>query len=94
MNEPQSITSLPESPDDERRRRLIRYSIAMSIRVICVVLCLFVHGWWLLLPVAGAILLPYVAVVIANVGSRQGGTVERPGALVRVTQRRRGEIDG
>ena len=94
MNQPQSITSLPESPADERRRRMIRYAIAMSIRVVCVILCLFVHGWWLLLPILGAVVLPYVAVVLANVGSSPEGTVERPGALVRAGRARRREIDG
>lgn len=94
MDQPQSITSLPESPADERRRRMIRYAIAMSIRVVCVILCLFVHGWWLLLPILGAVVLPYVAVVLANVGSNPGGTVERPGAVVRVGRARRREIDG
>ena len=94
MDQPQSITSLPESPADERRRRMIRYAIAMSIRVVCVILCLFVHGWWLLLPIAGAVILPYVAVVLANVGSNPGGAVERPGGLVRASKRRQNEIDG
>ena len=73
---------------------MIRYGIAMGIRVLCVIACFFVHGWWLLLPLAGAVLLPYVAVVIANVGSRPGGSVERPGAVVRVLPRRQNKIDG
>ena len=93
MNQPQSITSLPESPDDERHRRMLHYGIAMGVRVACVILCFFVHGWWLLLPLAGAVLLPYVAVVIANVGSRPGGTVERPGSIIRVLPQRRRELD-
>lgn len=94
MNEPQSITSLPESPDDERHRRMIQYSIAMGIRVLCVIACFFVHGWWLLAPLAGAVLLPYVAVVLANVGTSRSGTVVRPGGLVRVSRPKQGEIDG
>jgi hypothetical protein len=83
MVQPQSITSLPESPDDERRRRMIRYGIAMGIRVGCVIACFFLQGWWLVLPIAGAVILPYVAVVLANVGSRQRTAVERPGSIVR-----------
>ncbi|CAO1651654.1 DUF3099 domain-containing protein [Salinibacterium sp. NSLL150] len=79
MNTPESITSLPERPDDERRRRVINYSIAMGIRIVCVLLCVFVRGWWLVLPVLGAVVLPYVAVVMANVGSRRGDTVTTPG---------------
>ena len=94
MSQPQSITSLPESPDDERRRRMIQYGIAMGIRVVCVIVCFFVHGWWLLVPLAGAVLLPYIAVVIANTGGARAGTVERPGSIVRVTSTRRPEIDG
>lgn len=94
MNQPQSITSLPESPDDDRHRRMVRYGIAMSIRVVCVVLCIFVRGWWILLPALGAVFLPYVAVVLANVGGRAGGTVVRPGGLVRVRRDRHRELGG
>jgi len=79
MNTPQSITSLPERPDDERRRRVINYSIAMAVRVVCVFLCVFVTGWWLVLPILGAVVLPYVAVVLANVGTRRTGAVTTPG---------------
>jgi hypothetical protein len=62
---------------------MIKYTIAMSIRVVCLVLMLFVQGWWLALCVAGAIILPYVAVVLANVGTTaKGADVVRPGALV------------
>jgi hypothetical protein len=87
MKQTQSITSLPESPDDDRRRRMIRYGIAMGLRVVCVIACFFVQGWWLLVPVLGAVVLPYIAVVVANVGARPGGTVERPGSIVPVASR-------
>ena len=63
----QSITSLPLSPEAERHSRMVKYSIAMGIRVVCIVLMLFVQGWWLLVCAVGAIVLPYIAVVIANV---------------------------
>lgn len=81
MSQPQSITSLPESPDIERRRRMTRYLIAMAIRVACIFLCFFVHGWWLLLPIVGAVVLPYIAVVLANVGTGRDGTITSPGVL-------------
>lgn len=61
---------------------MIRYAIAMGIRVLCVIACFFVHGWWLLVPIIGAVVLPYVAVVLANVGHRTDSDVERPGAVV------------
>ena len=83
MNNPQSITTLPASPVEERRKRMINYSIAMSIRTICVVIGLFMQGWWLLVFVLAAMILPYFAVVLANtVISGTGATVERPGILV------------
>ena len=92
MKQTQSITALPESPDDDRRRRMIQYGVAMTVRVACVIACFFVHGWWLLLPLTGAIVLPYIAVVLANVGSRAGGQVERPGAIV-LSRPAREELD-
>jgi len=85
MKNQQSITSLPESPADDRRRRMIQYSIAMTIRLVCVLLLLVVQGWWLLVVGIGAVLLPYVAVVLANnVGGGIPSSVERPGAIVPV----------
>ena len=78
----QSITSLPASPEVERRNRMIKYSIAMGVRVICIVLMLFVDGWWLVVCALGAILLPYFAVVIANVKiSPPAAEVLRPGGV-------------
>lgn len=83
MKQRASITTLPLAPDVERRRRMIKYSVAMSVRVLCLISILFVHGWWMLIPAAGAIFLPYFAVVIANVSTKQtGGEVERPGTIV------------
>lgn len=79
----QSITTLPPSPEAERRSRMIKYTIAMSIRVGCIFAMLFVDGWWLAVCAAGAIFLPYVAVVLANVsGPSHSQAVLRPGGLV------------
>jgi hypothetical protein len=62
---------------------MLKYTIAMSVRVVCIALCLVVHGWWILIPAAGAVFLPYFAVVIANnVKGRPRGAVQRPGAVV------------
>jgi Protein of unknown function (DUF3099) len=79
----QSITTLPPSPEAERRSRMIKYTIAMSIRVACIFAMLFAQGWWLVVCAAGAIFLPYVAVVLANVsGPSRSAEVLRPGGLV------------
>ena len=73
-----TITTLPRSPEDDRHARMVRYSITMGIRLVCIALCLVVHGWWLLLCAAGAVFLPYIAVILANVVVSKTGTVERP----------------
>lgn len=62
----QSITTVGQSPEAERHARVVKYSIAMGIRMLCVIACFFIHGWWLLAPAIGAIVLPYIGVVIAN----------------------------
>ncbi|GAA1061526.1 DUF3099 domain-containing protein [Agromyces bracchium] len=78
----QSITSLPPSPDEERRARMIKYTVMMSIRVACIVALLFVQGWWLLVFALGAVFLPYFAVVVANVATTRRSDVESPGGIV------------
>lgn len=80
-----AITSLPTSPDDERKARMIKYAVAMGVRMVCIGACFVAPGWWLLVPALGAIVLPYFAVVAANtVVNARGREVERPGALLRV----------
>ena len=80
----QSITSLPQSPDEERRGRVLRYSVAMGVRIVCVILALVLHGWFQLIAIIGAVLLPYFAVVVANVAVRgKGDEVLRPGPIAR-----------
>lgn len=57
----------------------MKYLIAMTIRVVCIVTAIFVEGWLMWLCFAGAIFLPYFAVVIAN------AQVSRAGSLDKVT---------
>lgn len=80
MAKAQSITTVSESPDDERKSRMLKYTLAMTIRVICIVVAMFVEGWLMWLAFAGAIFLPYFAVVLANA---QG---PKPGEISKVTQ--------
>ncbi|TPW70958.1 DUF3099 domain-containing protein [Schumannella sp. 10F1B-5-1] len=84
-----TVTELPLSPEQERRSRMIKYVVAMSIRVVCIILCVVVKGWWLVLPIAGAVFLPYFAVVVANAGGSHAPRrrVLRPGAIVRSSRR-------
>jgi len=79
----QSITNLPPSPEAELHSRMIKYSVAMGIRLVCIIAMLFVRDWWLVVCAVGAITLPYFAVVIANVGSPvRTNPVERPGNIL------------
>jgi hypothetical protein len=52
------------------RQRMIKYAVAMGIRMVCLILIFVVDGWFKLVMVAGAVFLPWIAVVIAN-GSDQ-----------------------
>jgi hypothetical protein len=64
-----NITDVQESHTDEMRRRMVKYTIAMSIRLACLLLFFFIPGWQRWLFVAGAVFLPWIAVIIANGGS-------------------------
>jgi hypothetical protein len=66
LQKPQSVTNLNISPEEERKSRMVRYLIAMSIRVVCIVAGVYVEGWLMWVCFAGAIFLPYFAVIIAN----------------------------
>lgn len=78
MAKRQSVTSLELSPEQERKQRMIRYSVAMTIRTICIVLGVVSTGIWMWIFFALAIFLPYFAVVMANAqGGRGKSQTER-----------------
>jgi xanthine/uracil permease len=77
-----SITTLPQSPDEERRGRMIRYLVANGVRVVCIIAAVFLQGWLQLAAIVAAAILPYIAVVTANVVThRPEATVMRPGSV-------------
>jgi len=88
--QPQSLTSLPASPGEDRRARAIKYSIAMGARTLCVIACIIARDSWVLVLIfgIGAVALPYFAVVVANVGANSGrqATVVRPVAVVPILE--------
>ncbi len=61
-----SITDASAAHSAEMRRRMIKYAVAMGIRMVCLVLIFVVDGWWRVLPIIGAVFLPWFAVIIAN----------------------------
>ena len=65
-NSVQSATSVGANPEHERKARMIKYTVAMTVRVVCLILGMVVQGWLMWVFFAAAILLPYIAVVIAN----------------------------
>jgi len=74
----QSVTDVPSSVSADRADRARRYLTAMGLRGICFVLAIFTSGWLRWTFVAGAVVLPYIAVVLANaVGPRTSGAVTR-----------------
>lgn len=73
-----SITTLSTSPQDDRSRRMRNYTIMMVLRLLCFLLCLFVTGWLFWLCVAGAVFLPYIAVMIANNVDSRVRVIESP----------------
>jgi hypothetical protein len=62
----------------------------MSVRTACFILVFVVPGWWKLVFGLGAVILPYVAVVLANVGSKGASQPLNPGTqeLLALEQRR------
>ncbi len=83
----QAVTTVPRSPRDDRSRRMRSYLIAMGLRTVSFPLAVvaLLNGWtvigWVLAVLA--IVLPSVAVTIANaVDRRRGG----PGGPVSPTR--------
>ena len=65
---PVNITSARVSKSDDIRGREVRYVLSMLVRTICFVGAVFADGLFRWLLVAGALFLPYIAVVLANAG--------------------------
>ena len=62
------ITTAPTALSDDVAARTRRYLVQMGVRVVCFLGAVLVDHWtrWVLL--AGAVVLPYLAVVLANAG--------------------------
>lgn len=67
------ITSAAVPLSQDIDRRMHRYLVQMSIRVACFIGAVVIDHWtrWLLL--VGAVVLPYLAVVMANAGREDAG---------------------
>jgi len=63
------VTSARQGHTAEMSGRLRRYLISMTVRVVFLVLAIFVFSGWLrVVGIAAAVVLPWIAVVLANAG--------------------------
>ena len=60
------ITDARMATSDEMSARIRQYTITMSIRAACFLSMIFVHGIFRWILFAGAVILPFVAVIAAN----------------------------
>lgn len=65
-----AITQAQAAHSEGVDSRMRRYLLQMAIRVVCIVLAVLVDGWVRWAAVAGAMVLPWVAVVLANGSDR------------------------
>ncbi|MDR6792125.1 hypothetical protein J2X12_001557 [Pseudarthrobacter oxydans] len=72
-SEVHSITDAAGAHSEDMRQRMIKYALAMGIRMVCLVLIFVVDGWFKIIPVAGAVFLPWIAVIIANGNDKAEG---------------------
>ena len=92
-----SITGARRSHSDDINRRMSRYLTSMAIRTVCVVLVVVIDHPVRWAFAVGALVLPYIAVVMANArGERTAvrAPVPVPPARVALEDRRSGDAPG
>jgi hypothetical protein len=77
------VTGLPASLRDDQNARMRRYLLSMGIRTACFVLAVGALEWlhWAVVGwslVTAAVILPYIAVVVANATKPRVGKVLSP----------------
>jgi Protein of unknown function (DUF3099) len=83
-DEPVRITTAASSPAADIAARQRRYVISMGIRTVCFVAAIVADGWLRWILIVAALLLPYVAVVMANsANTRSDGFLLRDGGSAR-----------
>lgn len=72
------ITDAQGSTSAELSRRQKRYVITMLFRLACFIAIFFVPGVWRWVLGAGAVFLPYIAVILANQADTRGRRGPKP----------------
>ena len=73
-----SITDATQARSDDMDARIRRYLFSMAVRTVCVVLVLVVHNPVRWVFAVLAVILPYIAVVMANAAGNRRGSGARP----------------
>jgi hypothetical protein len=68
------ITDAGTGLTEEQRDRTRRYLVAMTVRTICFLAAVFTPSPWRWIFALGAVVLPYLAVIIANAGHERSDT--------------------
>jgi fatty acid desaturase len=79
------ITDASQSVAQERQARTRRYLISMTIRTVCFITAILVSGWLTWVLFAAAIILPYIAVVVANSVVRPSTPIGMPPVILKDT---------
>ena len=70
-----SITTARAGTSVDTSQRIRRYTITMAFRTVCFLAAVILaHGWLQWVLFAGAVFLPYVAVLLANQADQKGST--------------------
>lgn len=64
--EPYVVTTVGLSAHADRKYRMRFYTLSMTLRFVCVASLLFLRGPWAVFALIGAVVLPYLAVMVAN----------------------------
>lgn len=66
------MTDAARSRVEERDERQRRYLWSMGVRTLCFILAVaLLHGWAQWLAIAASLVLPWVAVIVANAGPKR-----------------------
>ena len=72
-----NITDARPGTSVDMSQRIRRYTVTMAFRTVCfLVAVIFAHGWLQWTLFAGAVFLPYIAVLFANQANQKG--MQRP----------------
>ena len=63
-----AITSVQRALSEDVDGRLRRYAFSMIVRTVCVIIAILAPAPWNWVSLAGAVVIPIVAVLVANAG--------------------------